>query len=43
MTPRGGPCTVGAARLEIYKIILYTTRPPQIKRPETFLEVLDEC
>jgi hypothetical protein len=42
VTPRGGPCTVEAAGLGIYKIILYTTRPPQIKHPETFLEVLDE-
>jgi hypothetical protein len=36
VTPSGGPCTVEAAGLGIYKIILYTTRPPQIKHPETW-------
>ncbi len=40
--PTGGPCTVKEAGLGIYIALLYTKRPPQIKCPETFLEVLGE-
>ena len=40
--PRGGPCTVEAAGLGIYKIISFTTMPPQVTHPETFMEVLEE-
>ncbi len=36
----GGPCTVKEVGIGIYKNILYTKRPPQIKYPETFSEVL---
>ena len=40
--PQGGPCTVEEAGLGIYKIISYTDMPPQITRPETFMDVLRE-
>ena len=40
--PRGGPCTVEEAGLGIYKIISYTSMPPQVSHPETFVEVLEE-
>ena len=40
--PRGGPCTVEEAGLGIYKIMSFTTMPPQVAHPETFLEVLEE-
>jgi hypothetical protein len=40
--PQGGPCTVGETGLGIYKIISYTNMPPQITRPETFMDVLRE-
>ncbi len=40
--PQGDICTVEEAGLGIYKINSFASMPPQLRQPETFLDVLME-
>jgi hypothetical protein len=40
--PQGDICTVEEVGLGIYKINSFTSMPPQLRQPETFLDVLME-